>query len=417
MIQAILTYEFVLKELDTGEVEPEFNPLHLEFNNEKFSESDYSSLITRSGLFSVYYQHTTTTHEISGEYSNFYSGRLKENPYQVMSYFKQMPDESQFITLCIFSLNDELVIFEKLIKSMATRLDEILRSLNRARSAKQLSVLENINQKLKNELKFTIFQIERLSSLDKLQKAALIFNNQSRLKILRTLRERPVSKSEMREILENIKENPNVDLLLEPFLELNLVKRDWIKGKRDKKTGIVKSQGEYLFLTKDIDLIRVPNKELLEHLEEFNEELYRKYNKRAVEFFSNYDPTEQTLEETRELASLLLDPDIYDNFVLMRNKFYPVDKIPKIFSEFADIKSILTRLKELNIVIEIDDAEDRTWLLLLSDIKPIIFFPEYLLPKIKQAVNSEKVEEKITSEIAKKAFDLLEVAYPEKVEF
>jgi hypothetical protein len=417
LIQAILTYEFILKELETGEVEPEFRPLHLEFNNEEFSKEEYSSLITKSGLFSVYYQHTTTTHEITEEHESFYRGRLKENPYQVMSYFKQLSDESQFIILCLFSLNDELVIFEKLIRSMADRLDDIFKSLNKAKNTQQLSLLENINQKLKKELKFTIFQIERLSDLDKLQKAALIFTNESRLKILETLRERPVSKSEMREILEGVKENPDVDLLLEPFLELNLIKRDWIKGKRDKRTGIVRSQGEYLFLTKDIAFIRVPNRELFEHLKEFNEQLFRRYKKISVDYFSEYDPTEQSLEETQELASLLLDPDIYDNFVLMRNKFYPKDKIPKIFSDFADIGGILKKLLDLKIIVEIEDTEEREWLFLLSDLKPIIFFPEYLLPKIRKAFRTKEGENKITSEIAKKALNLLEVAYPEKVEF
>ncbi|MBY9019172.1 MAG: hypothetical protein KGD66_10115, partial [Candidatus Lokiarchaeota archaeon] len=63
------------------------------------------------------------------------------------------------------------------------------------------------------------------------------------------------------------------------------------------------------------------------------------------------------------------------------------------------------------------DQKERPWLLLLSDIQPIIFFPEYLLNNIKDAYQSEDVKKKIPFEVAKKALDLLEVAYPEKIEF
>ena len=51
--------------------------------------------------------------------------------------------------------------------------------------------------------------------------------------------------------------------------------------------------------------------------------------------------------------------------------------------------------------------------MLLTDIKPLVVFPEYLLPKIKTAYDTNY----ITHEIAKKAFDLLEVSFPETVEF
>ncbi|MEJ2251435.1 MAG: hypothetical protein P8Y97_17500, partial [Candidatus Lokiarchaeota archaeon] len=284
MIQAILSYQFVLNELDTGEVEPEFKPIYLEFNNEKFSNQNYENLITKSGIFSIFYQHTTSVHEITGEFKNFYSGRLKENPYRVISYFKQLSNGAQYITISLFSLSDEVTIFERLIKSMSQRLDKLFETLERAKRTNQLSLLTDLNEKIGKEIKFTIFQIERLSNLDKLQKSALVFSNEARLKILETLRERPVSKSEMREILEKLTDNPNVDLLLEPFLELNLIKRDWVKGKRDKYTGIVKSEGEFLFLTKDISLIRVPNLDLLEKLEGFNKYLYAKFKSRTIDF-------------------------------------------------------------------------------------------------------------------------------------
>ena len=284
-----------------------------------------------------------------------------------------------------------------------------------SKKTNQVSLISKIHDNIKNELKYAIFQIKRLTNLDKIQKAALIFNNYQRLEILKILRESPKPKKDVREALETIKENPNMDVLLEPFLELNLVRRDWIKGKRDKRTGLIQDQGEYLFLTKDIELIRVPNNELLDHLKQTKHELLTRYEAKVVDFFSNYNPKDQTIEERKKISSILLNPDIYDLFAVLRQKFYPRDKIPNIFSEFADIDLILDDLIQLNIITEIKDQKGKEWLLLLTDIKPLIFFPEYLLENITNALHSADGSKKIPLEVAKLALELLEVAYPEKV--
>ena len=350
-------------------------------------------------------------------YTNFYMGHLKESPYQVLSYFKQVADGTQYLSISIFELDDEIDIFKDLLTEMGNRLDGIFDKLTRARNSKQLSMIENINIRLKNELKFTIFQIERLSNLDKLQKVALIYKSDERLKILETIRERPISKKDMKKIVEKMSTLSNVDILLQPFSELSLIRSDWIKGVKDKQTGLLKNQGEYLFLVKDIILARIPNKKLLNHFKETKNDLFIKYREKVNNFFSNYDPYTQTTEDTKKLAAILLNPDIYDFFVLMKNNHYPLDKIPKIFSEFAVTEILLEDLKNLNIITEIVDDNDRSWICLLTDIKPLIVFPEFILPKIRAVYKNQDTDGAITYEIAKKALNLLEITFPEKIEF
>ncbi|MFO8019227.1 MAG: hypothetical protein R6U96_11365 [Promethearchaeia archaeon] len=416
MIQAILTYQFILNQNEeTGEIEPEFRPLQLIFNNDAFSENDYSDLIVENDIFAIFYQHTTGIYGVSGDYSNFYSGRLKETPYQVFSYFKQTDDGSQFLAISLFELDDDVEIFEKILKDMADKLDTTFETLLRAKNSRELSLITKTNEKLKEQLKFTEFQVKRLSNLDKLQKAALIFHSDERRKILELLRQYPRSKRQVKYELEKVKPNPNIDILLEPFLELNLIRRDWIKGKTKKGQTDQEHQGEYLFLTKDIMLTRVPPEQILEHLkdQESKSKLYPEYKKKVLDYFSKYEPLEQSPEETKRIASILLNPDIYDFFALMRSKYYPLDKIPKILSQWADTEMILDELKNLHVITEIKDKDERSWILLLTDIKPLIVFPEYLLPKIKEAFDVNI----ITEEIAEKALDLLEVSYPEKVQF
>ncbi len=417
MIQGILTFQFKINQKETGEIEPEFEPIQLIFREDKYDEENFSELFAQNDIFAIFYQHTTGLSGVKYSYSNFYEGRLKETPYQVISYFKQVADGTQYLALSIFELDDEIEIFEDLIKTMGTRLDTIFDKLTRARNSKQLSLIENINIRLKNEIKFTIFQVDRLSNLDKLQKAALIYNSPERLKILEILRESPISKKEIKKILEKMTSTVNVDILLQPFLELNIIRRDWIKGEKNKKTGELTHQGEYLFLVKDLMLARIPNESLLNHFKETKNELLPLYRQKVIDFFSNYDPYTQPLEVIKKLASILLNPDVYDFFVLMKHNHYPLDKIPKIFSEFAVTEILLDDLKNLNIITEVIDENDRKWICLLTDIKPLIVFPEYLLPKIRAAYKNQETDGGITFEIAKKALSLLEITYPEKVEF
>lgn len=418
MIQGILTYQFKLNQKeDTGEIDPEFSPIQLIFQNENFKEDNYSELIIENDIFATFYQHTVGMFGMKYGFSNFYEGRLKETPYQVMSYFKQIPDGTQFLVISIFELDDEIELFEDLLKTMSKRLNDIFERLAKANNTRQLDLISNVNVRLKNELKYTIFQVERLSALDKLQKVALIYNSEERIKILQLLRERPVSKDEMKKIIEKMKPTANIDILIRPFLELNLIRRDWIKGEKDKKTGVITKQGEYIFMIKDILIARVPNESLLKHFKETNNELLEVFQQKSAEFFSSYDPYTQSIEETKKIASIMLNPDIYDFFILMRSNHYPLDKIPKVFSEFAITEILLDNLKKLNIITEIKDENKRSWILLLTNVQPITIFPEFLLPKIREAYRKEEEDGKITYEIAKKALNLLEVSYPEKITF
>ena len=417
MIQGILTFQFKINQKETGEIEPEFEPIQLIIRDENLDEDEFSVLLGQNDIFAIFYQHTTGLFGVKYSYSNYFTGRLKETPYQVISYFKQVVDGTQYLAISIFELDDEIEIFEDLINDMGSRLDTICDKLTRAKNSKQLSLIENINIRLKNEIKFTIFQVDRLSNLDKLQKIALIYNSDERLKILEALREHPISKGDLKKILESMSTSINVDILLQPFLELNIIRRDWIKGEKDRKTGEIKHQGEYLFLVKDVLMARIPNENLLTHFKDTKNELYPIYRQKVIDYFSNYDPYTQPLDEVKKLASLLLSPDAYDFFILMKHNHYPLDKIPKIFSEFAVTELLLDDLKDLNIITEIIDKSDRKWICLLTEIKPLIIFPEYLLPKIRAAYKNQEGNGEITYEIAKKALSLLEITYPEKVEF
>ncbi|GAG55138.1 unnamed protein product, partial [marine sediment metagenome] len=123
MIQGILTFKFNLNQNETtGEINPEFSPIQLVFSNKKFEENDFSGLIIENDIFANFYQHTVGILNPKYGFSNYYTGHLKETPYQVYSYFKQLADGTQYLTISMFELDDEIELFEDLIKDMAKRL-------------------------------------------------------------------------------------------------------------------------------------------------------------------------------------------------------------------------------------------------------------------------------------------------------
>ena len=44
MIQGILTFQFKINQKESGEIEPEFEPIQLIFRGEKFDEDDFSDM-------------------------------------------------------------------------------------------------------------------------------------------------------------------------------------------------------------------------------------------------------------------------------------------------------------------------------------------------------------------------------------
>ncbi len=71
MIQAILSYQFVLEPGESGILEPDFRPIMLNFNSKDFSKANYDGLVVRTDIFAIFYQHTTGISSDVGAFSNF----------------------------------------------------------------------------------------------------------------------------------------------------------------------------------------------------------------------------------------------------------------------------------------------------------------------------------------------------------
>ncbi|WP_371805163.1 hypothetical protein [Candidatus Lokiarchaeum ossiferum] len=422
MVVGIIVYQFKINQDDEGEIEPKFEEIVSELSN--FHQDDnLEDLLSNNDKFRLFYNHTTGIMTKKGrQIKNYIVGRLKEAPYKCLSYYHQETDESQYLIINLFERESEVELFEPIFYHMTERMMPVFETLITA-NLNDFRVVEGIENKLLNEMKFAIFQIERLSNLSKEQKAALIYSSFERMECLRILREGPISRVIFNQKMLEIKRNTNTDLLLKPFTELNLIRRDWARGEFNKKTGKLRGEGEFLFLVKDIALVRSPPIQLVEDMKH-NSYVGAQYLQELYKFYQNYNPTEKINEESELLADFLLDPDIYDFLALLQTRAIPVKKIPHILSEFSEMDKVLAKLKEAKIIKILTDKANREWICLLAQITPITIFPEEILNKISDrtimkmgSIDEFSLYSPITKEVASIALDLLVSTYNEVIEF
>jgi len=421
MVITITIFQFELNQDETGDIEPEFKNLVSEMPEAGKEQLELNDLITTNDRYRLFYNHTTGLDFTRRErmIKNFILGRLKETPYKVLSYYHHEVDETQYLIMALFALDDDVELYEGVFYQMCDKLGKIFNKL--AKSSKTSQVLREIETEMQNQVKFALFQVERLSNLSKIQKIALIFSNYERMMTLKLLKEGPISRIKLRSLIDRVKKNPNMDIILKPFLEMNIVRRDWARGIHSKDTGRVHGEGEYLFLLKDVSLVRVPPKELMTEMKKH--EISKYYFDELNNFYSTYNPFDDLYAESEKLAKIILDPDVFDLLALLNTKAYPVKKLPNVLSNFAQLDDVLKTLQELGIVKLIKDEEGRRWICVIAEISFLSTFPEFLLPKIKDrsalrwgAIDEASLVSPITSEIAQIALELLESTYYEKIE-
>ncbi|MHA1584551.1 MAG: hypothetical protein ACTSWL_04795 [Promethearchaeota archaeon] len=391
-------------------------------DNEKLDK-----MISNNDRFRLYFNHTTgiSSKKRLNPVKNFYIGRLKESSYKILSYYYKTTKETQYLLVALFEHDTDVEIFDTIFHILTERVSNKLDELDYTN--KKVQELNKLEKEIQNDIKYAVFQIDRLSRLEKIQKVALIFSSFERIEILRILREGPISRSVLNEKILTIKHKANLDLLLKPFIELNLVRRDWVRGVWDKKTGEMLNQGEYIFLVKDIALIRKPPSYLVEKMKT-NRLVGPKYMKIIKEYYKNYQPFEFSLQEQtieyQTLSRFLLDPDVFDFLNLLKSQIYPLKKLPNVLSSFANTDEVLDQLIKSQIIKIVSDISEMEWICMIAEIHPLIVFPEYLINKISdraavslKSIKNDSLFSPLSPELGKIALELLEATYSETIEF
>ena len=340
-------------------------------------------------MMRIFYAHITG----AGEAGNVVV-RLEKARSNVSSYFTGMESQSPMMINLILQLGEEPEMYgETVISDINKTIIKYLSHIN-ANPSDQYELTQDLVGYLKNSL----ILLERLENLSKEQKMAQIFTSEKGRAILELLQERPYTRKELQGLLEDKLDRiiTNLEISLDPFIKTDLVRQDWMEGDSDIS----------LFLLSDFELMRAPVAQLVEKARNGipTPAVAQQYLKEVKNFFITYKPS---IEDNKLIAQNMVNPDKYDYIVLLRERSYPISKIPKGPGEsFETVRSFIDQLKEARIITTIKDKDDE-WVLLLTDILANTFFPEYLIEKIRKNV----LEKNLRKKTAIKHLEILEQVY------
>jgi len=347
-------------------------------------------IVDLDDMMRIFYAHITG----AGEAGNVVV-RLEKARSNVSSYFTGMESENQYMINFIMELGEDPEIFGEAVLSEINK--NILFYLKNIKQnpANSLDMTGELTDYLKNSLTY----LERLKNLTKEQVMAQIYNSGKGRMILEILQEKPHTKKELHNLLEEKtgKFIPNIDILLSHFVKTDLVRQDWIEGDSDIT----------LFLLSDFIIIRKPVIKLIDDAKKGipNPYVAKMYHEIVSSYFSNYTPTE---EDNLKIAHHMINPDVFDYVVLFREKSYPINKVPRGPGEtFDQVRTFLSTLEADNIIKIIKDESNVEWIFLVTDITALKFYPEYLIENIRKAVS----EDILKKEPAVKHLELLEQIY------
>lgn len=310
-----------------------------------------------------------TTHTLGDVTQGFLSMKIED--LNVASYYSGVlkGEIGQFCVSLILERDEDPELFEEILVEVAVNILE---------KFKTPGFYEIVVREYERITKTPVIEAE--------QRLALIFSDPLRVAILSRLTEGSVTR---RELIDWLKEHKNMDVTdlnaaLSPFIKTGLVRTSFVEGITD----------ECIFLIKDVFALRAPVKELISASKKgvLNPQISAKYLQEVEKFFSTYNPS---AEDISELSTLVADPDTYNIIRVLRSK--PVLK-SELYSSFnipeTQIKKIVNRLQEKNLIRIISDDNGQEWVCLISHILFIQFFPEYLIDIIRQKWNEGLIDQK-----------------------
>ncbi|MHA1932221.1 MAG: hypothetical protein ACW96X_06750 [Promethearchaeota archaeon] len=341
-------------------------------------------------MMRIFYAHITG----AGEAGNVMV-RLEKARSNVSSYFTGMESEKPFMINLILDLGEEPEMFgETVIQEIN---ETILGFLNRL----GIDVSQDYDtvKGLKNYVKGSLFLLERLKNLTKEQRLAQIYISEKGRTILEMLQEKPLSRKELQGMLGEKLDRiiSNIEITLDPFVKTGLIRQDWVEGDSDIS----------LFLLMDFSFYRTPVTKSIEDARKNlpTPTLATKYIEKVTNFFTNYQPT---FEDNLKIAQNMMNPDKYDYITLLRERAYPLNKIPRGPGEsLQEVGGFLKNMEDDHIIIVLKDEKETEWVLLFTDVVAHTFYPEYLIEKIRQ----ESMEGKLKKNIAIKHLEFLEETY------
>lgn len=231
------------------------------------------------------------------------------------------------------------------------------------------------------------------------QMTALIMKDRRRSLLLRKLTAGPMSKIEAKEVLEQELQTEivNIDLLLDPLIKMDLVKKAIVEG----------IPSEVLFLLEDIFAVRLPpDVNTMKALRSrIPENLATKYEQQVAKSFEKYKVLE---EDPETISNFLTNPVQFKIIQALRTSVYTAGELASNLSmEQSTIENALKVLRKADIISEVSDRSGNRYMVQKANPTFLKFFPEYMVNVTRQKWASGMLEDGI----AKKQLEVLKEAY------
>jgi hypothetical protein len=224
-----------------------------------------------------------------------------------------------------------------------------------------------------------IFQrLSMYPNLTEEQHLAYIYGSEPKRLILHRLREEAIiDKAEVHVWLKEhfVAGHFEIDPILNELIKVGLVKVTSVKG----------IASDLLFMMNDLMISRIPSRIIFNNPGASNlpSSLIGAYKKNVIEYFQSYSPDDE--DHVRIIDQVLLDPEVFEVFKLLRNTILTDDDLGKL----ARLKNIPTNrvlniLHDNQIITVLRDDQGKLYYGLLSDFQIRRFFPRYLLNIIRE---------------------------------
>jgi hypothetical protein len=342
-------------------------------------------------MMRVFYAHITGAAEAGNVVV-----RLSKTKTNVASYFTGFGVKRPYMINLLLDISEDPEIFgEMVLDTVNARTIELLEQMWGL--SNNSFEYKNLEETLKEFLTTTIQELSELVNMTKEQRFARITSSNKSRYILEELRKRPLTRIDIQGIVESKTGQPlfNVDAILDPFIKTEILTQDWLTG----------DNNIYLFLVRDFEIVRVPNASLkrLVRTSKYSH-LAELYDLKVKEFFESYE----ACSDCNELAVILLNPMKYSIIEQLRKQFMTIEDLKnQIKRNLKHFDMMLEELINQKVVYVYRDESGKDWAMLITDIKPIEIYPEYITDSLAQLYN----EKRIQPELAIKHLNYLEKNY------
>ena len=326
-----------------------------------------------------------STHAIS-EKAGILAMRIKR--LNIVSYYSGLPEgdkTEQYFVVVILEQEEDPNTFEERLTEIAKM---IIASANKPGFSDMFAQFYD--------------QLIKMDKINEEQRYSFIFRDKIRRLLLEKLTNGPMTKEGLgkwisKEIDEEV---TDIDSLLGPLKKTELIEE--VNISKGKKVTL-----EYVFLMRDVAIIRVPNVEIFRDAVngKMPEDIREKYIEVVEKYFKEYRISSP---DAGVLGEVVSNPDSYEVIKALREEYMIRAELPmKLSRDVAGLDNVLKDLADKNIITAIKDKKGRVWVFLLSDVKFPNFFPEYMIDVIRRRWK----EGTIAKEIALRHMELLRAEY------